>query len=56
MGALYGIDAVDLHEAEPLDQVEQAGPGQRAVGPRRQPLQMQEQAPRLPVGNREGHG
>ena len=49
-------DAVDLHEAEPLDQAEQAGPGQLGRGRRAQPLQMQVKPPRPPVGKQAGHG
>lgn len=56
MRALDGIDAVDLHEAEPPDQAEQARPGQLGIRRRAQPLQMQKQAAGLFVGNHEGHG
>ena len=55
MRPLDRIDAVDLHEAEPLDQAEQAGPVQPGAGRRAQPLQMQEQPAGLAVGNQEGH-
>lgn len=37
MGALDGADAVDLDEADVLDQLQQAGFVERAVGWRRQP-------------------
>jgi hypothetical protein len=51
VGALHGLDAVDLDVAQALDQIEQAPIVEALGGIVRQPLGRQQQAPRRAVGD-----
>ncbi len=56
MGALDRVDAVDLHEAEPPDQREEVVVLRRARGWLDQRVAVEEEAPRLGIGEcRQAH-
>ncbi|SSC65033.1 unnamed protein product [Ciceribacter selenitireducens ATCC BAA-1503] len=56
MGALDGRDAVDLDEAEVVDQVVEPGLAEREMRRAGQPLPLEEDFSRLGVGERNRHG
>ncbi len=56
MGALDRLDAVDLHEAEPFDQLQQALLGQRLVRRFAEALPRHEHATRIAIREVNRHG
>jgi hypothetical protein len=56
MRPLHGLDAVHLHEADVVDELQQPGLGQRPVGRSAEALLGEENAAGIGIGNEIRHG